>query len=392
METFEILTELHNLNYFNDKKIGSVLHFINPKLYSEILKKTECLVNTKYSNQYLRARVIFLSKYNGDITLIQKNNEYFTFDRKLDDFVDKTGNYVKRSWDKIKNNPSIDFYSKEDVVNKLVNDNFYLNFLGKSRNRTLMNKDIILYNSIYRYTEFMNNFNKNSNRLSSRIMFLIKYNNCEDIKCTICKTKYTSFNYKLNDFNKVCKSCFFKNNIHYPNKNFFIQKYKDNWEFFYLKNRKKISEYKVNSRQWFINKYGETDGINNYNIYLKKRINILNNIKTNRYSKISQKLFWNIFNNLTSDEQKLCYFKELNNEKLLKVSENKYYFPDFLFKNKIIEYDGIYWHNDEKDNIRNTYYNNNGYDYLIINENDFSRNNFNLDVINKCIKFLRNEI
>jgi very-short-patch-repair endonuclease len=255
-----------------------------------------------------------------------------------------------------------------------------------------MNKDIILYNSIYRYTEFMNNFNKNSNRLSSRIMFLIKHNNCDDIKCNICKIKYTSFNYKLNDFNKVCKSCFFKNNIHYPNKNFFILKYKDNWEFFYIKNRKKISEYKVNSQQWFINKYGETDGINNYNIYLKKRINILNNIKTNRYSKISQKLFWNIFNNLTSDEQKLCYFKELNNEKLLKVSENKYYFPDFLFKNKIIEYDGIYWHNNEKDNIRNTYYKNNGYDYLIINENDFNRNNFNLDVINKCIKFLRNEI
>lgn len=59
---------------------------------------------------------------------------------------------------------------------------------------------------------------------------------------------------------------------------------------------------------------------------------------------------------------------------------NKKFNPDFLDKHnkKIIEYDGKYWHSNKKnrDKLRNRTYLNQGYNLLIINEDDFKHDNY----------------
>lgn len=42
------------------------------------------------------------------------------------------------------------------------------------------------------------------------------------------------------------------------------------------------------------------------------------------------------------------------------------YFPDFVIDNLIIEIDGEYWHNDEKDKLKDEFFNRNGYTVLRI--------------------------
>jgi very-short-patch-repair endonuclease len=66
---------------------------------------------------------------------------------------------------------------------------------------------------------------------------------------------------------------------------------------------------------------------------------------------------------------------------------------DFKCGNKLIEFDGVYWHKDsqEKDIRRNETYEKLGYKLLIINENDLINNKINNELIDKCLRFIKNE-
>jgi len=101
----------------------------------------------------------------------------------------------------------------------------------------------------------------------------------------------------------------------------------------------------------------------------KAEINKKKMPKWNGYSKISQELFWKLFNLIkkdfngiyfaTLDKNKCLDSSKYNNEYMIKRSDNKYAFLDFYIKdiNKAIEFDGDYWHgekrgNQERDMIR----------------------------------------
>jgi very-short-patch-repair endonuclease len=392
MEINKLKNELLDTGYLNNIKIGSYFHAKYPTLYKELLKHTKELDQTYWSNKYLRSRFIFLIKYNLDSSKIKNNDKFFTFDRKRDDFVDRTGNYVSNGWKIIKNSIPEEVYDKERTIRILKYENLYTNFFGKAKNRVMIKQNPILYNSIYFHTKYLDNLNKNNSKFSSRIVFLVKYDGDPDkFKCDMCSDNVPSYNCSINDFNRICKDCF-KTTDHYPHKGYFIKKYGDNWEYYYNEDRKKISNYKVNSLTWFIFKYGDSKGRLKHNEYLKKRLEVLDNLKTKKVSKISQKLFWLIYDELTEEEKEKCFFKELNREKLIKVNDSKYYFPDFILDKKIIEYDGSYWHNEDDDKVRNEFYNKNGFDVLCINENEFNRKTKNYDIITKCLNFLRYEI
>ena len=94
------------------------------------------------------------------------------------------------------------------------------------------------------------------------------------------------------------------------------------------------------------------------------------------------------------DKQNKCYFKELNYEYYINQNHN-FYFIDFKCGNKIIEFDGIYWHRNskEKDEIRDVTYKNLGYQILIISENDLidKKNKISDELISKCVNFIKNE-
>lgn len=392
MELEKLKSIIEETGYINNVKIGNYFHIKYPEIYSEVMKITSCLENSYYDNALFRARIIFIIKYNLDVDGIKNEKGWFRFNRKKDDFIEKNVNYVKDGWEKSKDFQINDFLSLNETIAILKLDDYYKNFIGKSKNRTLIKENIQLYHSIYYHTKFMDSFNKNSNKFSMRILFLVNKNgNINQIKCKSCHINFTSFNYSIGDYNENCKNCFHISNNHYPTIGYFKKKYGDKYQEFYDEDRKKVSDLKVNSKEWFIRKFGEDFGIKKYEEYLSNRIKILEDIKTKKYSKISQKLFWLIYERLNEKEKESCWFKELNKEVLVKVSEDKFYFPDFLMGKKIIEYDGKYWHQEQDDNIRNSLYEKNGYDIMIVNEDDFNRTHMCNNIIDKCINFLRNE-
>lgn len=125
------------------------------------------------------------------------------------------------------------------------------------------------------------------------------------------------------------------------------------------------------------------------------------NYKKSNFSKISQELFWQIAKQLESLEH--IYFAELdakkeqdlsgsNNE--LRLTLEKVILPDFIdtSKNKIIEFDGIYWHgvvghgNKSRSEERDKILLNNNYEILHISENDYIKNKE--ETVKRCLIYL----
>lgn len=113
-------------------------------------------------------------------SLICKKNEY-------------RSNYVKNGYiaAKIKLDQLTDIYSKEETRDILMKNDFYLSLFGKSKNRTLINHDIKLYNSIYIHTAEINNITPNNrfSSLPSRIKIIILYEyDISKLKCNCGKS------------------------------------------------------------------------------------------------------------------------------------------------------------------------------------------------------------
>lgn len=152
------------------------------------------------------------------------------------------------------------------------------------------------------------------------------------------------------------------------------------------KYNKFVEKCKYNSSlERYIEKYGEVDGKLIYNEIVKKKVNNNND----RYSKVSQELFWHIYNLINNKD---CYFAELNQEYL--------FYPfkcgltviavDFKCGNKIIEFDGTYWHTTEKqkniDKTRDEFLKSKGYEILRVDEKYYYKNK--PEIIEECIKFI----
>ena len=118
--------------------------------------------------------------------------------------------------------------------------------------------------------------------------------------------------------------------------------------------------------------------------------NVLNGV-----SKLSQKLFTSIYHLLLDNED--CHFHDLNSEKVLYMEDDfilsnpnankRYYKPDFMYKDKIIEFDGSFYHNDEdKEITKDKFYNSLNYKVLHIPDKEYV--NYPQETIQKCINFL----
>lgn len=137
-------------------------------------------------------------------------------------------------------------------------------------------------------------------------------------------------------------------------------------------------------------------GYGNSNLKLSKNGFNWTDIFTSNYSKISQEMFWGVYNLLDDNNKKKCFFSELNNEYKVPITENHSpynkinYSMDFLYQNKNIEFDGEYWHSidwvKEKDKLRDLYLIKKGYKILRIGEKDYRKDPQN--TLNKCIEFL----
>jgi len=108
----------------------------------------------------------------------------------------------------------------------------------------------------------------------------------------------------------------------------------------------------------------------------------------NGVSLISQKLFWDIYNNLNENEKVVCKFSQLNSEKKVAIKEDdrnllqtykklnkNFYFFDFVLENKIIEFDGAYYHTDvEKEEAKDAFAELKGYKIMHVEELKYKEN------------------
>lgn len=162
--------------------------------------------------------------------------------------------------------------------------------------------------------------------------------------------------------------------------------------------RIKVSKVQTRDLAFFIKKYGDIKGRKKHFEKIEKWIK---NYKKRNYSKISQKLFWYLFKNFNEEERKFVYFAQLNENKEKNTSghnfekrieiKNSFIMIDFIYKNKIIEFDGDYWHgkkrgNKKRDNDKDGEIKKLGYEILRIKENAYNKDKFK--VFKKCIKFL----
>ena len=156
-----------------------------------------------------------------------------------------------------------------------------------------------------------------------------------------------------------------------------------------------------------INKYGVEKGTQKYNERQLKWVNTMKNLpnydeiklkrlshfRHNNYgvSKSSQSFLWDLYNRLDNKDNRNIYFHELNYEYILGI-DREILFLDFFDADKkiCVEYNGDYWHNLEKQKIkdikRQEILEKNGYKLILVWESDRNKDiNFE---INKCLEIL----
>ena len=150
----------------------------------------------------------------------------------------------------------------------------------------------------------------------------------------------------------------------------------------------KISERQTTfSKDICIEKYGEEEGIKRWT---ERQQKWMNNNKKSNYSKISQEMFWQIYEKI-KDRNFEIYFATFNpetKEKDVSGRNHEYVIetmegcvkPDFYLKNKkrIVEFDGDYWHgeargNQERDRNRDKCLKAAGYEIWRVSERDYKR-------------------
>jgi very-short-patch-repair endonuclease len=172
--------------------------------------------------------------------------------------------------------------------------------------------------------------------------------------------------------------------------------------------KEKVSErQKTFSLDICIEKYGEEKGRERWS---ERQEKWMKSYKRSNFSKISQELFWEVYNRL---DDKFKNYKDIrfaefdfenktkteevgrNFEFVLRLKSRSYVKPDFIVleDKKIIEFDGTYFHNtnaesNEREKKRDRKIIETGYDVLHISEFDFKNNSE--EEIKKCLEFLKN--
>lgn len=279
-----------------------------------------------------------------------------------------------------------ELYNIDETIKelKLINVQQYL---GSGKQRAFIRDYKKLYFSILKNTSKLNNTTNVT--LRSRLEFLKDTN--QNIRCSCGKrSMWDNTKFKFLEYCQKCKPA-------YPSKEYFKFTYGDEWKHKMMldKNKRKETFKGYMTLDWFKEKYGE-DGEYRYNKHYQKIFDARSN---EPYSKISQELFWEL-SKLLDDE---CFFAEKNKEKHINLNsiDKKVYGDDkkvrinldFVYKNKVIEFNGNYWHSKKEsreiDLKRKYIIESKGFDLLFVWENDFKENRN--AVLERCLRFLQSD-
>lgn len=150
-----------------------------------------------------------------------------------------------------------------------------------------------------------------------------------------------------------------------------------------------------------IQKYGEVEGKKRF---AKRQEKWKKNFKKSNFSKISQELYWSLYEKI-KNENWTFYFAEYNKGEKNDSGKNHEYTlklessaikPDFYIPElkKIIEFDGVYWHrknpeNKKREEKRDKEILKAGYKVLHVSERNYKENPEK--EIQKCLEFLRKD-
>lgn len=159
-----------------------------------------------------------------------------------------------------------------------------------------------------------------------------------------------------------------------------------------VENPNQVNYIKEKKKESYLEKYG----VDNY----FKSVEFLSK-EIKEYSKISQELFWKIYEQLPEYLQKECYFAELNRERFLNYKGQGFMYDFCILSKKLfIEFNGDYWHRNpkfyeateenlkiwKKDEFKKQVAEEQGFQIFYIWENEYNKNK--KDVIKYCLNFI----
>ena len=115
-----------------------------------------CGYTAKQLFQHLKAvHNISISEYRNTYNTMAQSQ--IGFNPPIDTVDEFISDYVKRGWDTSKDvlNNIIEIYNLNDTILLLSTDDYYKNYFGKAKNRTLLKENPKLYKSIYYHTEIL---------------------------------------------------------------------------------------------------------------------------------------------------------------------------------------------------------------------------------------------
>lgn len=189
----------------------------------------------------------------------------------------------------------------------------------------------------------------------------------------------------------------------------------------------------INSVEYYVDKYGREEGEKKYSLWKKsqdhsskefmvKKYGIENGLKKYKeigfkrafhsdayHSRISQILFEDIKKIINDNDSEFKFSTNGGELRLYDKNENKPYYYDFSYKNKIIEYNGDYWHANPKiyngdyafkngvcatdiwdrDKKKVEFAKQLGYEVFVVWDNDYKKDK--IDILKKCINFLNSD-
>lgn len=265
-----------------------------------------------------------------------------------------------------------ELYSKDDTERFCQTiDKKYLKSGGY---RTLIKDDKRMFFSILKYSEPINQCKSVTFR--ARVSYL--RGDITEFMCPKCG-KYYKWNNTQFVFKMTRDDEHFSNNwnLEYYTKFFGEEEGEKRFEETLKKRQegaKKTSKHKVNSKQYYITKYGEEEGLKRYIQSCENRISG----QSRTFSKKSQDFFNKLVEKCRLDKDK-CFYATNNGEKVFVLDDDTQkklgqgsIRPDFVIGNRIIEYNGVYWHKNssERDFIKKSFYESKGFQVLTIWENE----------------------
>lgn len=167
------------------------------------------------------------------------------------------------------------------------------------------------------------------------------------------------------------------------------------------------------TKQTMIERYGVNHSSYNLETIKKRKQTMVENHtleRTQKFSKMSQELFWAIYDNLDTELRDKTYFSELNFEFNKQFKENLYSYDFVISKIKYcIEFNGDFWHSNpdlyeenhihqvigknakqiwEKDELKINSLKELGFEIDVIWENEYKRNK--KEIINKITNKIQN--